>query len=290
MIYHFSLHHFLLTRFNLLLWTKDKAGHKVRTAEWLEHRFALFERYCLPSIKAQTCQEFEWIVLFDSSTPQRFKSRIAEWQKECQQLRPVFVEPEKGRYFAEIFRREVCLRLALRQAQDQQGRVLTTYLDNDDALSVRFVEDVQQRVTALADGTFIYYTDGYQFFTDHGYMMRIRYPRNHFASVIEDGNPATLKTIYGFGSHYYIDKIPGVRLEMVKDQPLWCEVIHERNMGNDAYFLQARMVKDRGLLTTTFGIQDDVKGGEGLYLFRFMPRYIKIFFRRIGYRLFGRHW
>lgn len=150
------LHHFLLTRFNLLLWTKDKAGHKERTAEWLEHRFALFERYCLPSIMAQTCPEFEWIVLFDSSTPQWFRGRIAEWQKECPQLKPVFVEPEMGRFIAEIFRREVCLRLALRQAQEMQGRVLTTYLDNDDALSVWFVEDVQQRASALADGTFIY--------------------------------------------------------------------------------------------------------------------------------------
>lgn len=281
-----ALHHYLLTRFNLLLWTKDKAGHKVRTAEWLEHRFALFERYCLPSIKAQTCQEFEWIVLFDSSTQKRFKSRIAEWQKVCPQLRPVFVEPEKGRYFAEIFRDEVCLRLSLRQAQGPQGRVLTTYLDNDDALSVRFVEDVQLRALALADGTFIYYTDGYQFFTDHGYMMRIRYPRNHFASVVEDGNPATLKTIYGYGSHYYVDKIPGVKLEMVKDLPLWCEVIHEKNMGNDAYFLGARMVKK----AEGFGFMAEgsrFNAGLGVYLFRFLPRYVRTFVRRVIIKLRG---
>ena len=44
--------------------------------------------------------------------------------------------------------------------------------------------------------------------------------------------------------HYYINKIKGVRIEHVKDLPMWCEVIHDRNMGNDAYFLRAKMVRD----------------------------------------------
>ena len=96
------LQHFILTRFNLLLWNKDKKGSKVRTVKWLEHRFTLFEKYCLPSVKNQTCQDFEWIVLLDSSTPEKYKAKIADYQKECPQFIPVFVEPLKGRYFAEI--------------------------------------------------------------------------------------------------------------------------------------------------------------------------------------------
>ena len=63
-----KLQHFILTRFNILLWRQDKKGSKVRTTKWLEHRFSLFEKYCLPSIKNQTYQKFEWIVLFDSMT------------------------------------------------------------------------------------------------------------------------------------------------------------------------------------------------------------------------------
>lgn len=70
-----ELQHFILTRFNLLLWNKDKENKKVRSKEWLEHRFSLFEKYCLPSIKSQTCQDFEWIVLFDSSTPEMLKEK-----------------------------------------------------------------------------------------------------------------------------------------------------------------------------------------------------------------------
>lgn len=279
-----SLQHFILTRFNLLLWNKDKEGEPVRSREWLSHRFDLFEKYCLPSIVAQSCKDFVWIVLFDSTTPDIYKNKIELYQLDCPQLVPVYVEPQNGRYFVEIFRREVIKRLSFK-------RVITSYLDNDDAFSVRFVEDLQQRVVTLADGTFVNYTDGYQFYTDYNYVMQIHYPRNHFVSVVENGNSSSVKTIYGYGSHYYIDKIKGVRIEFVKDMPMWCEVIHEKNMGNDAYFLLgAKMVNDTNLLKREFAIDEVVNHSFALYTTRFIPRYIKTFIRRIGYFLFGRHW
>lgn len=306
-MYKDTLRHFILTRFNLFLWNKDKEGNKVRSREWLEHRFELFERYCLPSIKNQTCKSFKWIVLFDSTTPDAFKARIGEWQKGCSQLIPVYVESKDGHRFAQIFREEVVQMLGLNQELENSrysstntddtnhtdkcfNRVLTTYLDNDDALSIHFVEDLQRRAADLSDGTFIYYRDGYQLFTDHQYLMKIHYPRNHFASVVEDGNPTTLKTIYGYGSHYYIDKIKGAKIEYVKDLPMWCEVIHEKNMGNDAYFLKAKMVHDEDILHREFALDETVKYGVGIYIFRFLPRYLKTFVKRIGYRLFGRKW
>lgn len=285
----FYIHHFILTRFNLLLWNKDKEGKKVRSASWLEHRFELFERCCLPSIVAQTYQEFEWIVLFDSTTPEIYKEKIADYQKRCPQLIPVYVEPEGGRYFAQIFRDQVVKRLDSNENHNEnEKRVITTYLDNDDALNVRFVEDIQKRAEDLPVGTFITYDDGYQYYTDYNYVMRIRFPRNHFLSVVEKGDNA-LKTIYGYGSHYYIEKTVGAKVEHVKNLLMWCEVIHEKNMGNDAYFLNARMVEEaKGF---SFMFQDSgFNYGFGIYLFRFLPRYAKTFVRRIGYRIFGRHW
>ena len=311
------VNHFILTRFNLRLWRQDKNGSPVRTVEWLEHRFALFEKYCLPSVAAQSCKDFQWIVLFDSKTPEAFRERIDGYRAQCPQLVPVFVESENGRFFAEVFRSEVCRLLRpLRQAQGpaqqptlkqaqgpaqqptlkqaqgpaQQPRVLTTYLDNDDALAVGFVEDVQKRAAEFPDGTFISYTDGYQYYTDHSYVMWIHYPRNHFVSVVESGNPLILKTIYGYGSHYYIDNIPGSRIECVTSCPLWCEVIHDRNMGNDAYFLHAKMMSDPELMRRDFAVDVTVKSSSGLYLFHFLPRYAKTLFKRVGYKLFGRKW
>jgi hypothetical protein len=199
---------------------------------------------------------------------------------------PVFVEPANGRYFVQIFRNAVIKRFKSLRNQEFKERVLTTYLDNDDALDIHFVEDVQRRAKILEEGTFICYDDGYQFFTDYQYMMRVHFPRNHFMSVVEDGNLATLKTIYGYGSHYYIDKIEGVRIERIKDQPMWCEVVHGRNMGNDAYLLNARMVKAADGYSFMFR-DSRLRYGLGIYLFHFLPRYVKTFIRRCKIKLRG---
>ena len=271
-----ELQHFILTRFNVLLWNKAKDGRKVRTTRWLEHRFQLFEKYCLPSVKNQTLQKFEWIVLFDSMTPDSFKERIEGYQKECPQSRSVFVEPENGWRFAEIFRSEIVKRL-------KSKRVLTTYLDNDDALNVSFVEDLQRRALTVSYGTFINYDDGYQYYADDKFMMRVHYPTNHFVSVVEKGESATLKGVFGFGSHATIEKIKGVKIECVKNLRMWCEVVHEKNMMNDAKFLTVYMVKDEDLLRNNFAVDDDVRYGIGIYVCRFLPRYIKTFVWRTKY-------
>ncbi len=278
-----ELQHFILTRFNLLLWNKDKEGFKVRSIKWLEHRFNLFEKYCLPSLKSQTCQDFEWIVLFDSTTPDKYKARIVEYQKKCPQLIPVYVEPEKGRYFAEIFRRVIVKRLNAK-------RVVSTYLDNDDARNVRFVEDLQRKALPVNEGTFINYNDGYQYYSEDGYLMRIHYPTNHFVSVVERGNPSTIRGIFGYGGHAHLGEIKGVQIVHIKNQPMWCEVVHGKNMVNDAYFLKAKMVKDGNLLSREFGIEEIVESSLGIYAFKFLPRYAKTFVRRAKERMFGRTW
>lgn len=106
----------------------------------------------------------------------------------------MFVAPESGRYFGKIFQTEVIDRL-------NGQRVITTYLDNDDALDIHFVGDLRHKSLELADGTFVYYSNGYQYFTESGMLLRINFRRNHFVSVIEDGRPEKIKTIYGYGSH-----------------------------------------------------------------------------------------
>lgn len=224
-------------------------------------------------MKGQTCQDFEWIVLFDSLTPEAFKLRIADYERDCPQLIPVFVEPENGWRFAEIFRDEIIKRLNAK-------RVLTTYLDNDDALNVRFVEDIQKRAASVSDGTFINYNDGFQYYAEDHYLMQIHYPTNHFVSVVEKGSPQTLKGIFGYGGHSYIEKIKGVKIEHVRNLPMWCEVVHEKNMINDAYFLNAKMVRDGDLLRREFAIDETVQSGLSIYLFKFLPRYGRTFIKR----------
>lgn len=275
---------FILTRFNILLWRRDKYNQPVRNVQWLEHRFALFERYCLPSVIHQTCQNFVWIVLFDSKTPERFRAKIDSYQKMCPQIVPVFVEPERGRYFATIFCDEMAKRL-------RDDRVLSTYLDNDDALNVRFVEDSQRRADAMADGTFIRYSDGYQYYTEGGFMLQIHYPRNHFVSVVEKGDPATVRGIFGYGGHFHIDENKQAMIANIAGMPLWCEVVHEKNMINDANFLiGTKVIRDKNAMREGFAVDEDVDTGVGVYCFKFLPRYMRTFVKRAKNKLFGRKW
>ena len=143
-----DLQHFILTRFNLRLWSQDKNGDPVRSREWLENRFELFEKYCLPSVANQSCKDFTWIILLDSRTVEEFKKRIEDDRDRCPQIVPVYVEPAEGQNFAKIFQSSVVERL-------NGERVITTYLDNDDALDVHFVEDLQKRAAVLTDSIFI---------------------------------------------------------------------------------------------------------------------------------------
>ena len=191
-------------------------------------------------------------------------------------MKPVFVEPENGWRFAEIFRTEIIKRLNAK-------RVISTYLDNDDALNVRFVEDIQQRVASMKDGTFINYDDGYQYYADDKFMMRVHYPTNLFISVVENSNAATVKGIFGYGGHAAIKKIEGAKIECVKNLRMWCEVVHEKNVMNDAKFLTVNMVKDENVLKREFAINDIIEYGLGVYFCKFIPRYLKTFVWRTKY-------
>src|ERR1700730_13355201 len=78
--------HLILTRFNVKIPEYDSPG-----TEWLEHRFGLFERFCLPSLQNQSNLDFDWLLFCDKDSSVRFSERI---QKYCKwsNIRPVFVE------------------------------------------------------------------------------------------------------------------------------------------------------------------------------------------------------
>ena len=278
-----TIQHYILTRFNLVLWPHDKLGNMNGTDEWLKHRCAVFERYCLASVAAQTSKEFEWILLVNSETPEKYRNKIESYKTICPQVCVVYVKPEHNKRFAAVFRQTV-------QNKATADRIITTYLDNDDCLEKNFVYDVHNRLKDLPNNTFLYYKDGYQFFSEFGLLLKIRYPRNHFPSVIESRD--SIRTIYGYGSHFYIDRMPEAILEMVDNVPLWCEVIHERNESNDAYFLSGiKQVRDKGLMRQLFSVNVDLDTHyTKTFVLSFVPRFIKTFARRVRGKLFGKKW
>lgn len=224
--------HYILTRFNLLLWNKDKRGERIEREEWLRERVRLFETYTLPSIASQTCKDFTWVMLMDAESPEWLRVKAKEWHGVCPQLKMVGVKPEHSVHFVRVFQEVVN---AMLPDQEDGCMVLTTYLDNDDAVRCDFVEDIQRRGRDIDAGTFIYYDYGIQHFTELGINTRVCYPNNHFTTLVERRHHNKIKTCYGYGSHFLIERHRLAKVVHIdsKQKPMWVEVIHSHNVDND---------------------------------------------------------
>lgn len=284
---------YILTRFNLRLWRKNKYLQTVSDADWLEHRCRLFERYCLPGIVAQTQRDFRWIVLFDKETPAHVRERVARWRKACPQLSPVWVEPKDSWKYVRIFQRAIAYdQQLLREKGVQPARIATTYMDNDDTLA----RDYMERVAALAQKTegrtFLTFHYGLQYFEELNLCVRLKDWRNHFQTLVEDADGG-FYTTYGMGSHAEIYSLDRTQVqiweELTEEAPAWVEVVHGKNVGNDLRFVATRLVTDREALRKLADIDVTTTAHPRLvYRTRFAARYVREFFRRSVQRVFRR--
>lgn len=281
--------HYILTRFNLRLWTKDKKRNETRTDEWLKKRFDLFEKICLPSIMNQTNQTFKWIVLFDSETPEFYKKKIQHYQNICKLFCPCFVEACKSRYFVSVFREEIQKRI-----EKKTNLLITTYLDNDDALHKNYIEEIQQM--EVKRPTFVSYVYGIQYYTELNIATRVPYTNNHFISLVEplNENQTNFKTVYGYGSHVDINKHKRIETVYIKNpqQDRWIEVIHETNMDNDVKMtFDTKLIKDVDQLKKEYGIDIQLsKCSKNIFYSTFLYRAFKEVFRHIKLKITGRKW
>jgi Putative rhamnosyl transferase len=220
-----QLEHFVLTNFNVNRddcrrdgnrRPVDRNGAPMRTCEWLEHRFVVFERFCLPSLIAQTCLDFSWLMRYDEvGTPPEGLRRLRTYGAAFENLRLI---PEPTSF-----------RQAIASSVDLRGRrLLTTRLDSDDALH-RTAIALLQRNAAGEELEFLSLPLGYCYSYPHGQVRLRRHVSNPFLSLAENGTGAPPRTAV-YVSHDLAHEAAPVR--QIAGQPMWLQVVHERNMRN----------------------------------------------------------
>jgi hypothetical protein len=271
--------HFILTRFNIRLWWhEDKAHHAVQTAEWLDERFRLFENYTWPSVRTQTCSNYHWICLFDEDTDDVHKAIVTRFADADSRFHPVYVNKVEALHFQDIFRREIT-----RLVDYSIDKLLTTYLDSDDALHRRYVEDIQRRAEKLKFGTIISYIYGIQYYESMNLAVRIPYKNNHFLTYYERLNRKN-RTVWGFW-RFLIFKYKNLHIELIdeKREPMWVEVIHAGNVDNDVKMTLRHKLLTEPLLLHDYGL--DIKLPpkrccRQLFLTTFVRRFMNQIVRR----------
>ncbi|MGY1699110.1 glycosyltransferase [Geodermatophilus sp. SYSU D00766] len=204
--------HALLTRFNL-----PSQGHEsiVRARDnWLRDRVELFERHCLPSVRAQTSRDFSWLVYFDVASPAWLREWIASHE-------------ERG-HFRPLFREEVPRSDLLADIRAATGGVagalVTTNLDNDDSIARDFVARVQSAPVPGSRAA-VYVGDGLILRDGRLYRRRDRF--NAFCSVRETWHePVTCWSEWHNRLHRHMPVV------VLGGRPGWVQVVHGGNVSN----------------------------------------------------------
>lgn len=196
-------------------------SQKILDESWLNQRLELFENVCFPSVINQSNINFKWLVFFDINTPEGLKKKVFKLSNEFSCFTPLFVKDS-----SEFYQR--LQPYIQNEVRDEVSHIITTRLDNDDALEETYIETIQDNFLEC-DCMFFNCSKGVQlnFYKGYAYINKYNYPFSPFSSLIEKAE--NFKTIAARKHTDWVDmqKIIEIR------KPMWVQVIHEKNMVND---------------------------------------------------------
>ena len=137
--------HFVVTRFSIRINDafKHVSGPVIRAPidtsnpAWLDARFKVFEMTCLPSVVAQAEQNFAWILLVDRRLAKRDHDRLLALAKRKNETFIHAVDSDSDLASLDWLKS---------YSVDSADYVVTTNLDSDDVLPIRFVGAIQDQV------------------------------------------------------------------------------------------------------------------------------------------------
>ena len=231
-----QFNHFFLTKFNVRSFQDLRPGCE---PDWLERRFNLFDQYCFPAVSNQSNQNFQWLVFFDVDTPEPFKQKIANYADQWKNFVPVYLDcPLPYGQFPDEVRAVVRNYIPI-----DCEYLITTWLDNDDAIHKNYVQMIQDNFNQQ-DGETLNFIFGYQL--SEGKLYFDFEVSNHFISLIEKYSPDSFNTCLCRPHKELYEVCHSAQKILCK--PAWVEVVHGSNYMN---------VYRRGFRVPTGTILDD---------------------------------
>jgi hypothetical protein len=190
---------------------------------WLDDRLRLLEAYCLPSLAAQTCSGFTWLLLCDESTPGAHVERLTALTKEVGGSAVIRTSTARS-----------SLPAVLAHLDPAADVLVTTRLDSDDAVAVDFVERVQSYLTAFralrSETLLLNFSQGRTLDTRAAALYDSFQPQGPFLSLFERLGPAAEpRTVYS-GNHGRLSQEHPLQIDA--SGPAWLQVVHGQNVSN----------------------------------------------------------
>ena len=214
--------HFIITRFNLRKqgWNTTREKTQVLTDAWMENRLNLFEQFCYPSVRAQTQQNFTWLVFFDTKTAAKYKKRIHSLALRFPQFKPKYIDGMDE--FLPSIKGEIGNLL-------HKPYLITSRLDNDDCLHEDYVKTIQGEF-ARQDFMAIDIIDGLTLQIEPRVRLgRRRHVNNPFISLIERAD--NFASVWSRERHGEWKKVS--KIKTIQNHALWLSIIHKENKAND---------------------------------------------------------
>jgi len=225
------MRHYIVTRFNLGLYRTGGRDPKA----WFNERFRLFSTVTMPSLLAQTCQNFTLIILIDADTPfdhRFFLSSLLSWNAARQyQIRFVHIklaDSWRPKRYGERWSCVIDYSPFLDAVRDESKAVLQTRLDNDDALLPDAVERIQANIPNVKESCCVDFLRGYAIDTVNKKAYYAEHPAGTpFISLYQRSSPK-MWSIYDLTHQKLATKFPCIQ----RKERLWVMNIHDSNVSN----------------------------------------------------------
>ncbi len=221
--------HFIFTRVNLGY--KDRIGKinkdLFNEKSWLNYRFEIFFRTCLPSIINQKDQNFLWYIYLDSQTPIKY---INELKDKISDKDNFIVELREGG-FGSLLDHSVN---SIKEYGIQNFEYLiTTRIDSDDMIHQDYISDIQANFN-YQKYVSINFNRGLVYDLRSKMLGTAINKSNPFITVIEKvESENSFKTVFHQEHSKFI--FEKERVEIKSRKRMWVMTIHDLNINTNFY-------------------------------------------------------